>query len=319
MNKVKITADAILAIIRGIFADNDVNPVIDTPGAPKQWIGKRLQEILNVEYFTFKHRPIDTERVIADILAEKGSSSQLAALNTGFCLLYLGELDRLYSKDVDMIGLDATLEYWIQTSKVKLLEQLVEDCNIALSGIRLPVQLGGETRKAVVIFDRPNVIEVREGTSFGECAQVEITVALLLYPDVVSYSDYVVSFTMINETTGEPYQQAVPLSSFAVVNTMTQKGVPYISNLAKVGNVNLSNANSFVLVFDGYNNPFINMVADWTMQKETGDNNQILEMTVTRAGVDYTHEVVISDHQINVNADTNNETHTLKLVTRGLI
>lgn len=31
MNKVRITADAVLAIIRGIFEDEDVNIVIDDP------------------------------------------------------------------------------------------------------------------------------------------------------------------------------------------------------------------------------------------------------------------------------------------------
>ncbi len=58
MNKVRITADAVLTIVRSIFKDEDINTVTEDieKSAPEEWRGKTVSEILNVEYYTFKHR-----------------------------------------------------------------------------------------------------------------------------------------------------------------------------------------------------------------------------------------------------------------------
>ena len=61
MNKIRITADAVLAIVRGIFEDEDVDVIIDDTDAPETWQGKKISEILNVEYFTLKHRAKSTQ------------------------------------------------------------------------------------------------------------------------------------------------------------------------------------------------------------------------------------------------------------------
>lgn len=316
MNKVRITADAVLAIIRGIFEDEDVNITIDDPEAPEAWQGKTVSEILNVEYYTFKHRPGSTEDTVKRILNEKGQTDTLAALSSAYGLLSIGQIERLFSKDVDMVVLDATLQYYIQASKVKLLEYLIEDSNIATSGLRIPVQFGSETRKAVIFFDRPIISDITSAAPFGEMCNVDIAVAILLYPDVVSYSDYTVNIGFTEN--GVEKNADIPLSSFSWATIMTQDAIPGIDARRAVGSVNLSRANTFVLIFDGYNNPFINYLADLTLDPECPDNNARLTLKVTRCGKTYTHTVVIKDHQGSVAADTGNETHTLTLVKRGL-
>ena len=316
MNKVRITADAVLAIIRGIFEDEDVNIVIDDPEAPEGWNGKTVSEILNVEYYTYKHRPKSTQEAIKAILAEKGQTNELEALNCAYGLLTVETIERLFSKDVDMVVLGAKLQYYIQTEKIKLLEYLIEDSNIATSGLRIPVQFGTETRKAVVFFDRPLVSDIQTAAPFGEMANVDVDIAILLYPDVVSYSDYTVNIGFTEN--GEAKSADVPLSSFSVAETMTQDAAPAIGARESVGNINLSRATSFVLVFEGYNNAFINYITQKALTANAADNNEPFTLSVTRAGKTYTHTVVVKDHQITTNADTGNETHTLSFVKRGL-
>ena len=320
MTKIKVTADNVLSIILGIFEDEDANVVIDDPTAPKDWQGKTVKEVLNVEYYTFRHRPISSEQIIAEKIKQGAQEvNTLLGLTRSFCLVSLSNTERLFSKDVDMAILSASMEYWLQTSKVKILENLLEDCNIALNGRRIPVTFGEETRQAIIIFDRPSVSDIQTGTPYGEMAVVDVGINILLYPDVVSYSDYTVAFSFVDGSGAQVDSGPIPLSSLSYVNTMTQKAVPYVEAPRNVGNINLSRAISFVLVFDGYNNPFINYLADKALKgTEDGDNNQIYLMTLTRKRVAYTHEVVIKDHQATVNADTGNETHTLSLVTRGV-
>ena len=316
MKKIHITADAVLAIIRSIFEDEDVNITVDDTEAPETWQGKTVSEILNVEYYTFKHRPSSTQDAVKNILAAKGEANELAALNCAFGLLSVGEIERLFSKYVDTVVLSATLQYYIQTDKIKLLEYLIEDCNIALCGLRIPVQFGSETRRAVVIFDRPNVGDIQSTAPFGEMANVDVEVAMLLYPDVASYSDYTINIGFTDN--GVEKSADVPLSSFSAAETMTQDAVPSIKARESVGQINLSRATSFVLVFEGYNNDFINYITDKALTPNSTDNNEPLTLKITRSVKTYTHSVIVKDHQITVNADTGNETHTLTLVKRGM-
>lgn len=318
MNKIRITADAILQIVLGIFDDSDVDATITDPSAPQEWQGKSLGEIINAEYYTFKHRPVSPNKVIETILEAKGEANKLAALTQSYCLFSLDNIERLFSKDVDMSVLEATMQYYIQSDKVKLLEYLVEDSNIATSGYRIPVQFGDETRKAVVIFGRPTVRDMQTATPFGEMARVVIDVAITLYPNVVSYSDYTVKVSFTDDDGNLQSNIVVPLTSFAIVDAMTQDAVPQINNREKVGNINLSCAASFVLVFEGYDNPFINYITNKALSGATvKGNNQTFTLAIVRAGKTYTHEVIIKEHKTDVSADTNNEIHTLALVPKG--
>ena len=315
MKKVRITADTVLAIIRGVFEDEDIDVVVDENEAPEVWQGKTISEILNVEYYTYKHRPSSTLEAVQKILKEKGEANELAALNSAYGLLAIDSIERLFSKDVDTVVLQAGLSYYIQTNKIKLLEYLVEDANIATSGIRIPVQFGSETRKAVIFFDRPQVGDIQTAAPFGETAIVDIDVAIMLYPDVASYSDYTVNIGFTDN--GEYKSADVPITSFSLASVMTQDAVPSITHRETVGEINLSRATSFVLVFDGFNNTFVNYLTAKSFAPGGVDNNQPFTVKVTRGENTYTHEMIVKDHKITVNADTGNETHTVTFVKRG--
>ncbi len=317
IKKVRITADAVLAIVRGIFEDEDVNIVIDDPDAPPEWQGKTVSEILNVEYYTFKHRPKSTEEVIKNILESQGQANELTALTRAFGLLSIENIERIYSKDEDTVFLESTLQYYIQSSKIKLLEYLIENSNIDTSGLRIPVQFGSEIRKAVVFFDRPLVGDVQTATPFGEIVNVDIDITIMLYPNVASYSDYTINIGFTED--GKAKNSDVPISSFSVANVMTQDSVPCIPARETVGNINLSRAQSFVLVFEGYeDNDFINYLTDKELRDGGTDNNELFTLNITRCGTTYTYSVIIKDHKIVVNADTNNEVHTLSFVKQGV-
>lgn len=289
--------------------------MVDENEAPEVWQGKTISEILNVEYYTYKHRPSSTLEAVQKILKEKGEANELAALNSAYGLLAIDSIERLFSKDVDTVVLQAGLSYYIQTNKIKLLEYLVEDANIATSGIRIPVQFGSETRKAVIFFDRPQVGDIQTAAPFGETAIVDIDVAIMLYPDVASYSDYTVNIGFTDN--GEYKSADVPITSFSLASVMTQDAVPSITHRETVGEINLSRATSFVLVFDGFNNTFVNYLTAKSFAPGGVDNNQPFTVKVTRGENTYTHEMIVKDHKITVNADTGNETHTVTFVKRG--
>lgn len=318
MSKIKVSADSFLTIMKSIMNDEEINPAIEDVSAPQEWIGKTVQDALNVEYYTFKHRPMDTALVIEDLLRQGKSPSSLYALTRAFCILSLENTERVFSKDNDVVTVSANLEYWIQTEKVKLLEDMFEDIAVETCGIRIPVQIGEEKRHAVIALGNLNVSEVQEVTEFGEMAVCDIDVDIVFHPESTSKADYEVSF-LVNE-------QWVPLhfSSLALSSNMTQKSVPYANNVRNVGNINLSKVKSFVLSFDGYKNTFIDELfnssfdADIAEELPETDNNTPIFMRVKRKDATATFLCVVKEHTIQVHDDVGNETHSLTLTTRGV-
>jgi len=146
MAKIKVSADTFLSIIRQIMNDEDINYTIEDTSAPAEWLNKTVQDALNIEYFTYRHRPVDTELTVRDLISQGQSPSDLYALSRSFCILSLNSTDRVYSKDTDTVTVSANMEFWVQTDKVKLLEDMFEDIAVATSGIRIPVQIGKEER-----------------------------------------------------------------------------------------------------------------------------------------------------------------------------
>lgn len=308
--KIKITADKVLQIIKGILESNDAT-VTD---APNTWEGKTINEVLNVEYYTFKHRPMATDDIIAQRLSEitSGSVNTLLAVDRSFCLCSLNNVERMYSKDIDMVTVSARLEYWLQTNKIQLLEDLIEDCNKELSGVRINVDFGEIKRQAVVIFGNPNVTDIETGTGIGEAAVIAVDVTILLYPKAVSYQDYTVTFTYFDEE--EKTSEPIHLANISFSSTMTPKVLPSAVNAEAVKTLNLSRGISFVLVFEAFENDFIALISDRSLDPEYDGNNVTYIMNLIRGEKTYYYNVLIKEHQITTNADTGNETHTLSLV-----
>mgnify|MGYP001851601233 CR=1 FL=1 len=327
MAKIKVSADTILSILQGIMNDEDINYTITDVSAPEDWKGKTVQEALNVKYYTFKHRPYDTELVIRDILKKGGNASVLESTNRAFCILSLGSTDRVFSNKIDNVTVSANLEYWAQTDKVKLLEDMFEDIAIETNGIRVPVQIGSEERQVLIAVGALNIGELEDSTEFGEMSVCEITIDFVFYENSVSMTDYEIEFLDSNAEEGAEIWIKLPFSNISISSDMTQKAVPYVNNTRNVGNINLSRVKSFVIGFEGYENTFIDNLVTKTLESdisisssesEDTNNNEQVVMRLTRKNDIFTYDCIIKSHSISVQEDTRNEIHSLTLTTRGI-
>lgn len=316
MSKIKLSADTVLALLKGIMEDPAINYKIKDVSMP-EWLNKTVQEALNVEYYTFRHRPADTADVVADLIKQGKEYSTLEALTRSFCILSLTSTDRVFSKKNDIVTVSANLEYWVQTDKVKLLEDMFEDIAIETNGIRIPVQIGTENRQALIALGSLDIGELQEATEYGEMSVCEINIEIVLYPNATSLSDYTVEF-LVDEEWVE-----VPISSLSLACSMNQKAVPKANNVRSVGSINLSRVRTFVLAFDGYRNKFVDYLTDMDLsddliQNNDIDNNQSLALRITRHSKQYLYDCVLKDHSIIIQEDTGNETHSLTLTRRGI-
>ena len=317
MAKIKITADIILSIILQIMNDEDINYKITDKSAPSEWQNKKVQEVLNVEYYTYRHRPFDTETIIKGLLQQGMLPNSLYALTRAFCILSLTNIERVYSKHNDTVSVSANLEYWVQSDKVKLIEDMFDDIAVATNGIRIPVQIGTEFRQAVIALGALNISEIDEHTEFGEMAVCDINVDIVFYQNAISKADY-----KVEGLVGDKWIE-IPFSSLSLSSSMNQKAVPRINNVSQVGNINLSRVKSIVLTFDGYINDFITYITDMSLKSDTTsgdtDNNLAVMLKVTRGDDVYIYDCVIKDHLVQVQDNINNETQSLTLTTRGII
>lgn len=327
MAKIKVSADTVLSILKGIMEDNDINSTITDVSAPKEWQGKKVQDILNVDYYTFKHRPVDTEIVVEELMKQGKEVGGLEALKRAFCILSLNSTERVFSKNNDIVTISANLEYWIQTEKIKLLEDMVEDIVVESTGIRIPVKIGNEERQVLLAVGNLQISELQEATEYGEMAVCELDVDMVFYPKATSMSDYKVEFAVVDDTTNQTKWVKLPISSLICTNSMTQKSIPKVNKVRSVGNINLSRARSFTFAFDGYNNEFVNNLVDETFagdiddlgnETEDTDNNKSLVLRLTRGEKQYFYNCIVKEHIITIQEDTGNETHSLVLTTRGM-
>ena len=314
MAKIKVSADAILAILQGIMNDAEINYIIKDPSAPDEWKGKNVQEILNVEYYTFRHSPMDTELIVRELIEKGQDVNVLHALTRSFCILSLTSTERVYSKDNDIVTVSANLEYWLQADKVKLLEDMVEDISIATNGERISVQIGEEERQVLVAPGTLDIGELQEATEFGEMVVCDWSVDFVFYPNVVSRSDYTA------EIMKDDVWVKLPFSSLSFANSMTQKATPFVNNVYNVGSTNLSKVKTIVFTFDGYANEVIDEIVNDSLAGEDKvvDNNKSILLRLTRRNKMFYHNCTIKDHTITVQEDTGNETHSLTLTTRGI-
>ena len=312
MAKIKVSADMVLAILKGIMEDPAINYKIEDVSAP-DWLNKTVQEALNVEYYTFRHRPADTEVVIGELIKQGLPSNELQALTRSFCILSLGHINRVFSKNTDTVIVPVNLEYWVQTEKVKLLENMFEDISVETIGERVPVQIGKEERQMVMALGSLIPSEIQETTEYGEMTVCDIDIDLIFHPNVSTMSDYKVEFLV-----GEEWVQ-VPVSSVSISNNMNQKPLPKANNTGAVGQLNLSKVKSFVFTFDGFKNKFIDRIVDYSLSSDSEqyDNNEAICLKITRNNKIHSYICVLKDHIIKTQEDTGHEVHSLTLTIRG--
>lgn len=314
MGKVRITENAMLQIVTGVFNEIDIKFEENDISVPPDWRGKTINEAINIDYYTFKYRPLSTTELIAKKVQDNATRiDNLESLKRSFCLLYLGQVKRVFAKDIDKAEIPVNLEFWVQTNKIQLLETLISECNIGLIGERITVQIGAETRRAAIVFGNLNVIDVVTGLPCGEMTTVTCECTVELSPDIYDYSDYKITIVW------DSYSVDLPIYDLSIEENMTAKSVPYVNTPQSTGNINLASADVFTLGFYGLNNSFVNFITNNTLADSSNkENNKVFKMTIRRGNSSYECNVVISRHTINVQPGTGYETHTLTLVRKGL-
>lgn len=317
MAKIKISADAVLAILQGIMNDPAINYTIEDISAPSDWQGKKVQDALGVEYYTFRHRPVDTEAVVEELIKQGKEYDTLEALKRSFCILSLNSTDRVFSKKNDIVTISVNLEYWVQSDKVKLLEDMFEDMAVETTGERIAVQIGKENRQALVAIGALNIAELQETTEYGEMSVCDIDIEIVFYPNATNLSDYTIEFIVDNNWI------EVPISSLSMGCSMNQKAVPNANSVRSVGSINLSRVKTFVMAFDGYHNKFVDYLMELALSDDVTknkdfDNNTAIGLRLTREGKQFFYDCIIKEHSIMVQEDTGNEVHSLTLTRRGI-
>lgn len=323
MGKVIFTTDTFMTILKGVFADNDLDTIIDTDRT--DWKGKKLSQVLNIDYYTHKHVAPTTEDVKNELMAKGADDTgQLDVLKRSFCLISLDELQRLYSKDIDQIAVQGTMQFWLQAEKVKLLEAFIETANIALCGEKITIELQGETRKATLFFGGVET-NIEGQTEIGESAIATISVNLMLTPNVASYSDYQVEFLVPQkDNLNEFVYKELPITGIQLGNSMTGKSIPLGRDTTKNNQVNLSNATVFTISYDGMiDNEVIQMFAYDTLSKaainieneQKAENQKVYTMRLTRLGIPFIYSLRMKDNQIATKNDTGTEMHTTNFTT----
>ena len=327
MAKIKVSADMVLSILQGIMNTDEINYEITDKSAPLDWQGKKVQEALGIEYYTFRHRPVDTEIIVRELINQGKQSNSLESLKRSFCILALNSTERVFSKKNDIVKVLVNLEYWIQSEKVKLLEDMFEDIAVETIGERISVQIGKESRQALIALGSLNIAELQETSEYGEMAICDIDIEIVLYPNVFSLADYNIEFLTTGLANSEGVWTDVPISGLSIVNTMNQKSVPYVNNVRNVGSINLSRVKAFVFTFDGYkNNAFIEFLSKNSLSGDfysegsliNESNNSSVILRITRENEVFVYDCVIKEHLVKVQEDTGNETHSLTLTTRGI-
>ena len=319
MKKVRFTEDIALNIINSIFENSGLQDFGNDPNLPKEWREKSVLDALNLDFYTFKYRPLATLNIITDLI-NKGAQSvnMLSALNRAFCLLYLGQIKRVFAKDNDTFEVPVNLEFWIQTSKVKLLEMLVSECNIGLIGNRLTVDFGEEQRKIAIQFGNLNVIDVVTGQPCGEMTAVSCECTMVVSPNISTYQDYSISVNWATNPQNTPVE--MPVFSFLAESVATAKGVPYMVNPRTTGIINLSNSKTFTFGFYGFENEFVKHLRKKLLltTDDSDDNNEVFELSILKDTIEYNSRVVITKHNMSVEPGTGYETHTVTFAVEGM-
>ncbi len=315
MKKIKFTADTLMEIIKVIFLDEDVNKTI--AGGNQEWTGRKTCDILNIHYYTFKHKILSVKEKLKsmkkqDVALNLGG---LDILNQSYCLVSIEQQQRLFSKDIDQLTIEGNLEFWLQTEKVKLLENLVEEANLATCGIRIPVNINGNERTCIVYFDSINVSSA-DNTELGETTIVNLGVTILLYPSFASYSDWQVAFEINNGWVD------LPVIRINFNNSMVPKSLPMANNTTRANTINLSNTTSLTIEYnaDKTNEAAEMFIADSLSKgainiENKAENNKIYKTRLIRNGQEYIYNMKIQNHNLQVNNSIDGETNVIVLST----
>lgn len=337
MEKIMIKHNEMLQLLQQLIEKVDFK--IEDSTAPESWQGKTALEVLNCQYYSYKHRP-DTALESEKLLQAK---SGITGNSKSFCHFSIAPqgVQRAYNKDSDVVTVTADLEYWIQPEKQYLVEECIERLSVASCGKRLQVQLGKEARRVLLTFSNVVASEIEECTAFGEMVVLSISVTFIFTEAVYSKSDYSIAFyqgktdsdieSVIRgivpfsdgDLTEEKNWIEVPFVSLQWQNSSTQKALPYINDVQLTSTINLSSSKVLALAFDGYMyNVVVEKLCKNTLQGNCSklftkepeseiDINEQYFIRLTRGEEKYYYNCILQEHKIVAADEPNNETHTL--------
>ncbi len=234
MKRIKMTADVLLDIVKGVFNSADFEVDIDGNKST-------AMQVLNMEFYSYKHRVKSADDYLDSINK---------SLNQAYCLCELSKAERLYSRDIDHLTIEGRLLAWLQTSKIKLLEALVEECNMEYCGEVCEIDIGGLKRSMFIEFSVIQPQEVQSASEIGEAAKLSIGIKMELAPSISSYDDYKIELSFDG---GETYL-IVPYTSWTYVYNASQVALP-LANQSDSGFINVSRSNSLSLTLYDFNKP----------------------------------------------------------------
>ncbi len=240
MKHIKVTADALLELVKGVFFASDFE-VADEAGTSK------VLQLLNMEYYSFKHRIKPAIDWIESIQK---------SLDRSYCLCELLQCKRTYSADIDHVVIDGRLTVWLQTSKIKLFETFIDECNASCCGVIQEVDIYVENRKELrnmlIEFGAPQVLSLSPASEIGEAATLTVSVRIELAPSICSYNDYTIELSFGENSDAE--YLTVPYTSWNYTYNASQVPMPAANN-SDSGFVNVSQSNSISLVLYDFNEP----------------------------------------------------------------
>lgn len=321
--KVRFKADTLSTIIQTIFKDEDIDVTVSQTDK-EEWLGKKLTDILNLEYYSFKKKAGSTKSVVEEMVDSNPGLSvgKLDVLKRSFCFVSIENLERLFSQDIDEFTVDGVLTFWIQTEKIKLLEELIENAAIETCGLRIPTKIDGKERSVMVIFGNVKSEDI-QATEIGESCVVPLTVSLIVKPNVYSYSDYKIDFLMVKEDGVSTEYVNLPIKTFSFTSAMVNRSLPRANAASTNDTINLSNTTNFAITFDGIkNNQIVEMFAKDSLSRASNLEeskkeivNKVYTMRVTRGSESYIYSVKVTQHSIIPNNTTEDEAHSLVLTT----
>lgn len=318
MVRTRFTANTLKDIVNAVLNDEEVN--VEITDGKEDWLGKTVMDVLNVHYYTFKHKVTNNTEKIAIMKSQDGTlqEDKLDMVKQSYCLVTIDSQQRQFSKDIDQISVEGNLEYWLQSEKVHLLEDLIESANLATCGLRIPLEINGKNKNVIIWFDNFSVSSLDQ-SNLGETMVVNVGVSLLIKPMYSSYSDYKFEFLI-----GDTYYE-LPVTSLNYDNDMVQKSLPRMNRPELTDNINLSNVTCFTLnYYLDKDNPVAIMFRSDSLKKAAKDitdvplNNKEYTMRLTIDDNEkYVYQLILKSYKGQINNTIDDEGNTVVLACGG--
>lgn len=317
MVRTRFTANTLKDIVNTVLSDEDVNSIVKD--GKEEWIGKTEMNVLNVHYYTFKHKVANNTEKIAIMKSQDDTlqEDKLDMVKQSYCLVTINSQQRQFSKDIDQISVEGNLEYWLQSEKVHLLEDLIESANLATCGLRIPLEINGQSKSAIIYFDSFSASSLKQD-EFGETMVVNVGVSLLIKPQFDSYSDYKFEFLIDNK-----YIE-LPVTRFNYDISMVQKSLPRVNRPSLTENLNLSCVTCFTLFYNpNKDNLAAQMLKKDSLKKATTNilevpkNNKSYVLKLSVDNESYVYNLILKDYKGQVDNSIEDEGATVVLVCGG--